>query len=507
MNRPILVGEADAPARKRRPVTPWRRAWRAIDHWIVLIHRWLGIITCILGAIWCLSGIAIMYVVQPKLTELEHHAGLPPITWDQVKVAPTEALKAAGQTTFPQDMALEMQGGAPVWLITDWKGASHPISAVDAAPVRDITAARAVEIARGFNGANTPTLLRKLSSDRWTFKAAFDKTRPFYLVELNDRAGRQLHISAKTGAVAMESNRFDRTIMWVGRIPHIFETAWMRPHPDAYRQIMLWATGLATIVSLGGMVLGIIRLSLIKRYGGGRVTPFRGWMEWHHILGLIGGLTLLAWIGTAFIYMKPGGIYAESGPSQAALQDYRGHVSPDIPIVTAELARAAPPGTVGAGVGWVDGQPVLYFHDAASRFTTYDGAGNAAGRLSDARLLAAAKRLVPGAPVADFEYRATTDRYWHTFKGNYRKLPVFRVRFGDAQQTWLHLDPTTGKLMGDMTDSDRGYFLFFNEIHKADLYGVSEPLRKTLLWLLMLCGTAISVTGTVVGWKHLIRAR
>ncbi len=488
-------------------MTPARRAWRVVDRWLVLIHRWLGIVTCVLGAIWCLSGIAIMYVVQPKLTELEHFAGLAPIAWDQVKVTPTEALKAAGQKTFPQDMALEMQGGAPVWLITDAKGLGHPISAVDAKPVKDIDAAQAVVIARGFTGANNPTLVRTVDSDRWTFKAPFDKTRPFHIVALNDKAGRELHISAKTGAIAMESNRFDRTIMWVGRIPHIFETAWMRPHPQAYRQIMLWATGLATLVALGGMVLGIVRLSLIKRYAEGRVTPFRGWMEWHHILGLIGGVTLLVWIATAYIYMKPGGIYAESGPSKAALTAYGGHKTPDFPITAAALASLAPRGAAAAGVGWVDGQPVLYFNDAKARFTTFDGASGPAGHLSDMRLLAAAKRLAPGAGVAGYEYRVTTDRYWHTFKGNYRKLPVFRVRFDDSHHTWLHLDPTTGRLLGDMTDSDRGYFLFFNEIHKVDLYGVPEPLRKTLLWLLMLCGAAISVTGTVVGWKHLTRSR
>ncbi len=502
------TGEPPAPAREARQpraVSPLRRAWRKVDRGLVLIHRWLGIGTCILSAIWCLSGIAIMYVVQPKLTEIEHYAGLQPIRWDQVRIDPDAALKAAGQARFPQELALEMQGTGAVYLITDWKGAAKTVSATDGRPITRVSAAEALAIAHGFAGSDKPTLIGKLDSDRWTFKAPFDKTRPFYLVALNDPAGRQLHISARTGAVAMESSRFDRAIMWVGRIPHIFETAWMRPHPTAYRQIMLWTTGLATITALGGLVLGFIRLSLIKRYGGGRITPFRGWMEWHHILGVIGGVTLFVWIGTSYIYMKPNHIYEERGLAAADRQRYGGHARADFPLTAADIARLAPAGAAAAGMTWLDGKPLVHFNDAANHFTTFDGGAGAPARLSDTRLLQAARLLVPDAPVQAHEYRATTDRYWHTFKGNYRKLPVFRVKFGDRRHTWVHLDPTTGKVTGEMTDSDRGYFLFFNEIHKVDLYGVPEPIRKPVLWILMLAGAAISLTGAVVGWKHLTR--
>src|SRR3954470_3284966 len=72
-------GTPAAPVRPRRQRSALRRAWRGVEHWIVVAHRWIGIGTCVLAAIWCLSGIAIMYVVSPKLTEVEHHTGLTPI--------------------------------------------------------------------------------------------------------------------------------------------------------------------------------------------------------------------------------------------------------------------------------------------------------------------------------------------------------------------------------------------------------------------------------------------
>ena len=49
--------------------------------------------------------------------------------------------------------------------------------------------------------------------------------------------------------------------------------------------------------------------------------------------------------------------------------------------------------------------------------------------------------------------------------------------------------------------------LFFNEIHKFDFYSFRGLGRDALVWFLMLMGTGISLTGLVVGWKHLTRPK
>ena len=121
---------AEGPTvRVRRPVTPWRRAWRTIDHWIVVIHRWIGILTCLACVVWCLSGIALIYIVEPKVMDAEYRASLDPIAWAQVKTDPSAALKAAGLKGFPRRMRLEMSGGVPVYFLTDWAGNQSAVSA------------------------------------------------------------------------------------------------------------------------------------------------------------------------------------------------------------------------------------------------------------------------------------------------------------------------------------------------------------------------------------------
>jgi len=41
-------------------------------------HRWIGIATCLLFAMWFVSGLVMMYVAFPSLTEGERIAALSP---------------------------------------------------------------------------------------------------------------------------------------------------------------------------------------------------------------------------------------------------------------------------------------------------------------------------------------------------------------------------------------------------------------------------------------------
>src|SRR5262245_21743388 len=51
--------------------------WRAL----VILHRYLGIAVGLLMAVWFVSGIVMMYVGFPRLTETERVRALAPIPW------------------------------------------------------------------------------------------------------------------------------------------------------------------------------------------------------------------------------------------------------------------------------------------------------------------------------------------------------------------------------------------------------------------------------------------
>src|ERR1700733_6792465 len=93
----------------------------AMTRWLLLLHRYLGIGLGLLMAMWCLSGVVMMYVSYPALTEAARTRPLAPIAWDGCCLLP-ESLRSD-----PKPLAgaqIEMLAGRPVLYL---EGQSQPI--------------------------------------------------------------------------------------------------------------------------------------------------------------------------------------------------------------------------------------------------------------------------------------------------------------------------------------------------------------------------------------------
>src|SRR5262249_39326205 len=104
-----------------------------------------------------------------------------------------------------------------------------------------------------------------------------------------------------------------------------------------------------------------------------------------------------------------------------------------------------------------DGQPFYRVTDADMTVRLVPGAATAT-RLPDWRTMAErAPQLMPDAPLQEADLLTSYDDYYysrHPERGE-RRLPIVRVRFGDDQSTWFHLDPTTGQLLDRSTSTNR----------------------------------------------------
>ena len=76
---------------------PSRRLGKAGRRWLLLFHRWAGIAAGLFFALWIGSGLVMLAVPFPTLTEAERLALLAPIAWDRVAVAPDEARRGGGR--------------------------------------------------------------------------------------------------------------------------------------------------------------------------------------------------------------------------------------------------------------------------------------------------------------------------------------------------------------------------------------------------------------------------
>ena len=86
-------------------------------------------------------------------------------------------------------------------------------------------------------------------------------------------------------------------------------------------------------------------------------------------------------------------------------------------------------------------------------------------------------------------------------------MPVWRIRYGDAAGTWLHVSPASGQILGSSDERSRLRRWLFNGLHSLDLPWLihHRPAWDIVVWLLSIAGMVISVSGVVIGWRRLRR--
>lgn len=469
-----------------------RRLARQAQRWLYLIHRWIGIATCLLIALWFISGVVMMYVAFPGLTDAERRALLPVIDWQQVRLTPEQALAAANQTEWPHGIRLEMLGTEPVYRLMPWDHSRLTISAVDGRRIERFDERQAAAMVRAFS--ESAQVVESVYRDQWTVTARFDALRPFHLVALNDAAGTELYVSSRTGEIALDTTRKERFWNWLGSIPHWIYLTPIRSDNSLWRQVILWTSGPGFIVAVTGIWIGIQRLRVRRRYARGTMSPYTGWMLWHHWAGIIGSLFLLVWIFSGWLSVNPNQWFNRPSTDQAAYGRYMGASAARFP-----LPVLPQDGTVEMRFHWAAGQPMTIAYRAdGNRTTSFIPADGAIAR--------AAAQLLPDARLERLELVTRDDAYWYSHH-TIRPLPVLRAVFDDADSTWFHIDPVTGDILQRATIRQRVYRWLFNALHCFDFRFLIayRPAWDILLWTMSIAGFVMSVSGVVIGWRHLRR--
>jgi uncharacterized iron-regulated membrane protein len=479
----------------RRSLAPGK----IVRRWLYLIHRWIGIASCLLFAMWFVSGLVMIYVPYPSLSPVEKLAGAQAIDWAAVNVPPP-----IPDGRLPKGLSLEMRDGVPVWRIEDWDGTRRTISAERGRGLPPVDSDFAARVAGHFGhapfAATTPIM-----RDQWTVAGGFDRHRPLWKVDLDNRADTSLYVSSSTGEVVQRTTRRQRFWNWLGSVPHWIYPTILRQDGPAWRQVVMWVSGPCIAAALAGMWIGILRTRIgRRRFKGGRMTPYHGWMLWHHVAGMIGGVFLVAWIFSGWLSVDPGRLFQGAEPSDLAERRYMaGGLMPRI-----DLAKLAKAGIGARRVDVLDNAmtPLVVFSGAGGAPMVRDAATLLPGAPALAAIIRNASGLVPSGKLIGTDRLTAPDAYWYE-AGSLPKLPILRLRFDDPARTWLQIDPATGELLEVLDSRRRAYRWLFDLLHKWDfnLLTQNRPAWDILLWLLSACGLLTSVSGVWIGWRRLMR--
>lgn len=488
---------------------------------LYLTHRWAGIVLCLFMAMWFVSGVVMMYVGYPKVVPAERLRGLPALP-AACCVPPAQALQAGGVAPVTQ-LRLTSVGNHPVYVIT----AGRQRVAVDALSgerIREVGEGRALAAARAFLAGAAGDYLGLIDEDTWTHARALDVHRPLHKVAMHDPASTLLYVSSRTGEVVLDATRNERMWNYVGAWLH-----WLYPlrggWADKYwTDVVIVLSAAGTVLALTGMVVGVLRWRFRGRFKSGARTPYRqGWMRWHHLIGLVFGTLALTWIFSGLMSMNPGKMFDVGPPLDLA--GYQGQAAlsgADLPDAAASLGglRTASLTDVRE-LTWhrMGGEAYVVALDGAAsrRVVVTEASGSLAvrHRVDPTRLQQAVARLGPHARVVRVDVLDAFDTYYYgraqasMMGAMSRPLPVWRVVFDDRLDTWAHVDPTSGEVLGKLDRVQRVKRWVFAFLHSWDWPGLlaARPWWDVLLISLSVGGLLLCLTGVVVGWRRLVPCR
>ncbi len=471
--------------------------WRAM----VILHRYLGIAVGLLMVMWFASGIVMMYVPYAPGHEAERLHAKPPIPWqsccnygaisDDVPViraqvedhlgAPAVRLRVPGRPDVLFDLA---------------RGAGVPIDA-------DLARRVALEAIPSVIGHPASIVAyEQVSFDQFTLGQA-PRDRPFHRFLFDDPDKTTVYVSGTTGQVVTWTTAGHRFWNWLGTIPHFLYFQSLRVQQQLWSQTVIWTSLLGTFLTVVGIILGVAQF---RRGEGRKLSPYRGWFYWHHVTGLVFGVLTLGFVFSGLVSMNPWGFLESGGRAEAGLargpSPHWGEVKASLEALRTQLA--------GSGVVSLTSAP---FDGKLHWMATFDDGG--AKRLDMSGLVApigadelaqAALRIAGNDTIAEQGLVNEEDAYYYARqrRGDI-VLPVYRVILNDDEQTRYYLDPNTGAIVHGADSAGRWQRWLFDGLHRLDFaaWMRDRPFRDALMWLTLLGGLAVSVTGVYLAFRRI----
>ena len=222
---------------------------------------------------------------------------------------------------------------------------------------------------------------------------AFDPHRPLYRFALNDPADTAVYVSSTSGEIVQNATSSERAWNWVGAVPHWIYFTPIRRDQDLWRQMVMWLSGPLVIGAISGVWIGILRFRAKAPKAGRSVSPYRGWMKWHHLAGLIGGVFLTTWIFSGWLSVNPFKWFARTQLTETQLAAYAGWTA-GTQVNANVSAFDAARGMSDISFLWVGGKPLMLARSAADTRLIDTTTGERAA-LTDAGLIVAAGRMYP----------------------------------------------------------------------------------------------------------------
>jgi hypothetical protein len=482
---------------------------------LIFVHRWIGVALCLLFATWFLSGVGMMYWEYPLIMPEDRLAHAEILDASKIRLSPAEAYARLGaDMPPPAEARLAMYDGRPAYKFG--AGADQMIVYADSGAWQQQFHP---ELTRRIAAAwvNHPAALAKEQEnaplDQWTVYEGFAPLRPLRKYTWPD--GEQVYVSTQNGEVAQYTTRAGRFGAYLGPIPHWLYFTPLRKNGERWSELVIWSSGIATILVIIGLAVGVSMYSPGKRFryrGEHSALPYTGWKRWHSILGLTFGIFACTWTFSGMLSMDP--FPAWQGEQHNDIGARFGKAIRGDSIDLASFDAKLPPqalAELGSTVKELQltsflGQPVYLASMSAKETRIVPVHGQPATEFNAHEIVASLANA--DAPYSASEIRRVT-RYEAYYLDRHHRLPLpaIYVQLNDPQRSGFYIDPTTARIVESYNSRSRRNRWLYHGLHSLDIPALyaHRPAWDLLVLALMLGGASLSITSVILAWKVLRR--
>ena len=473
---------------------------------IYTIHRILGTFLSILFLMWFLSGLVMMYHTFPKVWDKEKlqkteilDSLLPPIETIAGRIPSDQKIKNIEVSRFLNQTVFRIQTNKQVYLL--------PANSTE--QLQEISHERIYQIAQKWNSSSINRIDTLHELDQWTPFEELKKELPFIKFYFSDNEKHELYISSRTGEVLQYTTQKERFWSWMGAIPHWVYFTSLRQDQALWTKSIIFLSVLGIIMTLAGLYVGIHAYIQCRKNKCSFKSPYKKRWYWlHHITGLIFGLFVLTWIfsGMMSVTETPNWIIKkkEHYPIEKILEG--DGIRPELYTLDYREVISLLSGTIKK-IEWgrFHDKP-LYHIVTTSKKITLDASSNKILPLNlKEKEITKAIESIHGKGSTKTTFLKEYDTYYLA-KSGHLPLPVYKLEIADADNSCYYVNPKNGQYRY-YNNRKRWDFWLYKGMHGLTFqFLVTRPLlRLTVLWILMLGGTVVSVSGVVLGARYVIR--
>jgi hypothetical protein len=477
------------------------------------LHRALGSALCALLFVWFASGAVMTVAGFPRYTERERLRDAEPLPADLALEWPAEVQRFVARGELAGGaLRLVNSEGVPRWLVREGSGRRSVYRAAAPFSIAAVSAPRAKALAERVTGFSARSVERLEAADQWTVplpSAYF----PLWRVALDDPDASELYLAASSGEIVQRTQRGERLLAWLGAIPHWIYPTLLRRERVLWKRSVITLACAALLLTACGMWIGVETQRKLRRRRGLIVRDAS--LRWHQRLGLGFGVLVASWLGSGILSFTPFDWTDSGGAELEAQAQLVGVFAPAaLANVAAALAACQTELSVRElSLHSLAGVPLAVCADAdgGTRVVRLHAAHAVPTRELDPTLrVAIADALRTGAvELVVRRLDRPDDYYYPTHASPELALPVLRIERSDAARSTLYIDLRRAELVAFHTERTRLERWLFHGLHSWDLPALYRVtwLWRSLLWLAMALGSALSLLGASMALRRVRRRR